>query len=353
MALFALMSLVWGSTWLAMKFGVASVPPVFFGGTRFVAAGLVLLLIAWRRREWRRFTRAEWGRLVLVQGLMVVLTYSALFWAIRYVPSGLAAVLDLAPMPVSLLVFGVMLGEDRWSVRGTVSLILGFAGLAVLFGPKITAPDDVLGLVGSAAMVFGALVYSLGSVVARPLAKTTPAAFLTGMTLLPGGLVLTLGALAFEPHAVEAARFDWSGAAWGGWLFLVVFGSLAAFTAYLRLIAQWGPSRAGSYAYVSPVIAVLLGVAILGEHVTWQDSGGMALLLAAAFCSLWGGDRGGAMDPVSRPMPPPSPRAPRPPAPAPDRARAELCPARPVPSRSGSPPAYPPVPSPPPPHPPR
>ena len=95
MALFALMSLVWGSTWLAMKFGVASVPPVFFGGTRFVAAGLVLLLIAWRRQEWRCFTRAEWGRLVLVQGLMVVLTYSALFWAIRYVPSGLAAVLDL------------------------------------------------------------------------------------------------------------------------------------------------------------------------------------------------------------------------------------------------------------------
>lgn len=284
--LFAVMCLIWGATWLAMKLGVASVPPVFFGGTRFVVAGLVLLLLAWLRGEVRRFDRHELGRLVLVQALMVVLTYGPLFWGIRYVPSGLTAVLDLALMPVSLLGFGIALGEEHWSLGRAVALGFGFAGLAVLFGPQVVAPTDLIGLLGAGAIVFSAVVYSLGSVIARPLAKTTSAAFLSGLTMLPGGLVLTIGALAFEPRALDAAGFDWAAAAWGGWLFLVLFGSLVAFTVYLRLIAVWGPARAGSYAYVSPVIAVPLGVLALREQVGLRDGLGMALLLAAAFCSL-------------------------------------------------------------------
>ena len=101
----------------------------------------------------------------------------------------------------------------------------------------------------------------------------------------PGGLVLTFGALALEPDAAAAARFDWTAPAWGGWLFLVLFGSLIAFTACMRLIDVWGPARAGSYAYVTPIIAVLLGVLLLGERVGLRDGVGMALLLLAAFCS--------------------------------------------------------------------
>jgi len=118
------------------------------------------------------------------------------------------------------------------------------------------------------------------------LSRTISPAFLSGLALLPGGLILTLGALALEPGALQAAHFNWGGAAWGGWLFLVLFGSLIAFTAYMRLIAVWGPTRAGSYAYISPVIAVLLGVLTLNERVGLRDGVGMALLLAAAFFSL-------------------------------------------------------------------
>jgi drug/metabolite transporter (DMT)-like permease len=229
---------------------------------------------------------AEARRLVLVQLLMVVLTYGPLFWGIRHVPSGLTAVLDLALMPVSLVVFGIALGEEHWNTTRAVALGFGFAGLGVLFGPQIAVPSDPVGLAGAAAIIFSAIVYSLGSVVARPLSRTLSPVFLSGMTLLPGGLILTLGALGLEPGALQAARFDWNGAAWGGWLFLVLFGSLIAFTAYMRLIAAWGPTRAGSYAYISPVIAVLLGVATLNERVGLRDGVGMALLLAAAFFSL-------------------------------------------------------------------
>jgi drug/metabolite transporter (DMT)-like permease len=248
----------------------------------------------------RRLGRAEAGRLAVVVVLMIVLTYAPLFWAITHVPSGLTAVLNLALTPVALIGFGIALGEERWSLGRAAALVLGFAGLAVLFGPRILVPTDPLGLLGAAAIVLSAVVYSLGSVISRPLTATTSATFMSGLTMLPGGLVLTVGALALEPGAAAAARFDWPEAAWGGWAFLVVFGSLVAFTAYLRLIAAWGPARAGSYAYVSPVIAVGLGMAVLGEQFSWRDGLGMALLLAAAFCSLR----------TTAPAAPPTPAAP-------------------------------------------
>jgi drug/metabolite transporter (DMT)-like permease len=154
-----------------MKFGVATVPPVFFGGTRFVAAGAAMLLLGWAHGEFRWLRRAEIGRLVVLQILMVVLTYGPLFWAIRHVPSGLTAVLDLALMPVSLVAFGILLGEERWTVPRVLALCCGFVGLAVLFGPQIAVPTDRLGLLGAGAIVFSAIVYSLGSVIARPLAQ--------------------------------------------------------------------------------------------------------------------------------------------------------------------------------------
>jgi drug/metabolite transporter (DMT)-like permease len=203
--LFAVMCVIWGATWLAMKLGVASVPPVFFAGTRFVVAGLALLLLAGLRGEVRQLEWLEFRRLVLVQQLMIVLTYASLFWGIRYVPSGLTAVLDLGLMPVSLLIFEIALGEERWSLARVVALGVGVVGLAVLFGPQIVVPTDQLGLLGAVAIVFSAMVYSLGSVVARPLTKTTSAAFMSGLTMLPGGLVLTFGALALEPGAMAAA----------------------------------------------------------------------------------------------------------------------------------------------------
>src|SRR5580704_15994708 len=160
--LFTLMCVIWGATWLAMKLAVASVSPIFFAGTRFVAAGIVLLMFAGLRGEMRRLARPELGRLLIVQLLMVVLTYAPLFWGIRHAPSGLTAVLDLALMPVSLLGFGIVLGEENWSLARVAALGFGFAGLAVLFGPQIVLPADPLGLLGAAAIVFSAVVYSLG-----------------------------------------------------------------------------------------------------------------------------------------------------------------------------------------------
>jgi drug/metabolite transporter (DMT)-like permease len=111
--------------------------------------------------------------------------------------------LDLVLMPASLLGFGIALGEKHWSSGGAAALGFGFAGLAVLFGPQIMVPTDSLSLLGAAAIVLSAVFYSLGSIIARPLTKTISAAFLSGLTMLPGGLVLRFGALAMEPGAVQ------------------------------------------------------------------------------------------------------------------------------------------------------
>lgn len=289
-ALFAAMCLVWGTTWIAVKAGVNAVPPCFFAGTRFVAAGLLLLAWARARGVWRPVPRRDVTRLAAVTLLMVSATYGLLFWGVRFVASGLAAILDLAFMPLALVAIGRLLGEERVTRLQGVGVALGVAGILVLFGPKALAgtAGNWVELAGGAAIVASALVYSLGSVLARALVRRYPPVLLSGVTTLGGGTVLLAGSLLAEPGARTAASFAWGARAWVAWLFLVLFGSLVAFTIYLRLIGAWGAARAGSYAFVSPVVAVLLGMAVFGEAVDGRELAGMAAMLTGAFLVLRG-----------------------------------------------------------------
>src|SRR3954447_15384522 len=201
-----------------------------------------------------------------------------------FVPSGLSAVLDLAIMPMALLVIGALLGEERLNRRRVVAIGTGTTGLLLLFGPKAVgaasgAPGE---LAGATAILASSVAYAWGSVLARPLLRHCQPAALAGMTMAAGGTVLILLAVAFEPGGADALRGAWGYQAWLGWLFLVLFGSLMAYTIYLRLLRDWGPVRAGSYAFVSPVIAVLVGIVVLGERVTLLDALGMMVMLAGA-----------------------------------------------------------------------
>jgi len=286
--LFAVMCLVWGATWIAVKAGIAVVPPLLFAGTRFVVAGLILLALARRREGPASLARRDLARGVAVTGLMIVATYALLFWGMKFVASGLASILDLAFMPVALLAIGAALGEDRVTRVRALGVAVGVGGLLVLFGPKAFAGSGggTMELLGAGAIVASAFVYSLGSVLARPLLRTYSPLLLSGATTLCGGCLLVAGAVAFEPGATQAIAGRWGVAAWAAWLFLVLFGSLVAYTIFLHLIGEWGASRAGSYAFVSPVIAVVLGVLVFGEVVTWLDGAGMATMLVGAWLSL-------------------------------------------------------------------
>ena len=287
-AAFAAMCLVWGTTWLAAKAGVDAVPPCFFVATRFIVAGLLLLGWCRLRGGLAPIVPRDLPRLAGVTLLMVTATYALLFWGVVFVSSGLAAILDLAFMPVALLGIGLMLGEERFSRLRAVGIGTGVAGILVLFGPKAMAggAGGAAELTGGSAIVASALVYSLGSVLARPLLRRYPTLLLAGMTTFCGGVVLLVGSLLLEPGALRAASFAWGRAAWAGWLFLVLFGSLIGYTIYLYLIRVWGASRAGSYAFVSPIVAVVAGALVFGEQVDRGEVAGMMLMLAGAFLAL-------------------------------------------------------------------
>jgi drug/metabolite transporter (DMT)-like permease len=287
--LFALVSLIWGATWIALKLGIATVPPILFAGTRFIAAGGLLMLLLRVRGDRMGIARAHLRRLAAVTILMIAVAYALLFWGTQFVTSGLSAMLNLAFMPAALLGIGALLGEDRFTGLRAAGVAVGVAGILILFGPKAIAPHGAAHtreLIGGGAIIASALVYALGSVLARPLLRVYTPAHLSAFTMLGGGLVLSVCALGFEPGAGAAMRFDWGLSAWSGWLFLVLFGSLVAFTAYLQLVRIWGTARAGAYAFVSPIVAVALGVAIFHEPVTRTDAAGMAIMLAGAWLTL-------------------------------------------------------------------
>ena len=281
--LFLVLCFVWGTTWLAMKIGVAHVPPGLFAGTRWTLAGLALLVWRLSHGETIRVPFRLRARLIIVTVLMVVLNQVIQLYGLLTIPAGLAAVLSSGLTPVSLLGFAVLLGQERFRWRQVAAIALGVAGILVLFGPK--AIDGAFGwpqIWGACAVIVGLLSYSLGSVLARPLMRTLPPGEVAAMTNFIGGLILLIGSLFLEPGAIRAATVFWGWPAVLAWLWLLLPGSLGATVIYFLLVRDWGASRTGTYAFVSPVVAVVIAVPLLGEQVAFTDVVGMVLMLSAA-----------------------------------------------------------------------
>jgi drug/metabolite transporter (DMT)-like permease len=288
---FVVLCLIWGATWIGIKAGIEVVPPLFFAGTRFVTAGLLLLAIAVVRGDRVALHAQDRLRFVIVSLLMISLCYGPLFWGMQYINSGTAAVLELSLTPVALLAFALLLGDERFEIKHAAAIGLGVTGLALLFGPEAlsgTGPSLNIGLqiFGGLAVASAAFTYGLGSVVARPLVERYPPFLVAGITTLLGGAVLLIYGLSFETGAMAALRGDWGLAAWAGWVFLVLFGSLIGYTLYMRLLRDIGASRAGSYAFVSPIVAVVLGVLVFGETIAPLDIPAMLLMLAGAYLAM-------------------------------------------------------------------
>jgi drug/metabolite transporter (DMT)-like permease len=290
---FVILCLIWGSTWIGIKAGIETVPPLLFASSRFIVAGLLLLLFARLREEGAGLDRRDLPRFAGVSLLMISLCYGPLFWGMQYVNSGTAAVLEMSLTVIALLTFALLLGEERWHAGRAFAIALGIGGLLILYGPDALNGEGGAGPYhawGMLAVASSSFTYSLGAVLAKPLLRRYPPFFVAGMTTLVGGLFLLAYALPFEEGALAATSGDWGWTAWGGWLFLVLFGSLIGYTIYMRLLRDIGASRSGSYAFVSPVIAVLLGMVLLGEQVDMLDVLGMAVMIAAAWLALRGRD---------------------------------------------------------------
>ena len=279
---FAIIYFVWGSTFLAIRIGVREVPPFLLAGMRFLVAGLVLYSWMIARGE-RSPNRRQWTSAFLVAVLLFVLDYGLLFWAEQRVPSGVAAVM-MATIPVFMALSEIVfLRTQGLTIRLTVALLIGIGGVAVLMSRSLGslhlggAPIDRLGAV---ALIIGSISWSVGSMFTRKLPLPASKVMSSGAQMLAGGVLLTLtaGVLGefrdFHPGAVSFG-------AWLALLYLIVAGSILAFTAYVWLIHHESPTKVGTYAYVNPVVAVLLGYFFGGESLGLRTVLGTLFILVS------------------------------------------------------------------------
>lgn len=285
--MFAFICFVWGTTWLAMKVGIASIPPGVFAGLRWTAAGTVLLLILRVRGERVLPPLRLVPRLLFVSVLLITLNQVIQLYGLKFITAGLAAVISSALTPIALLGFAVAFGQETITRRQAGALAVGVAGVFTLFGPSALAGTLHLSEIGGVLGVsIGCLCYTAGSVMTRPMMRHFGAVQLAGLTDLTGGVILLTASLALEPGAWAAMTLHWGWTPFLAWLYLLIPGSLLSTTMYFLLVRDWGASRPGLYAFVSPVIAVGIGAALFGEKLDWGDAVGMTLMLGAAGLAL-------------------------------------------------------------------
>jgi drug/metabolite transporter (DMT)-like permease len=260
---FAIIYFVWGSTFLAIRIGVAEVPPFLLAAMRFFTAGLLLYLWAISRGD-PSPNRQQWSSVALLAVLIFMVDYGLLFWAEQRVPSGVAAVMMALIPAFTALAEIIILGTQRLTVRLALALIIGIAGVAVLMSRSLSLGGTPIDRVGASALILAALGWSVASALARKVPLPSSKVMSSGAQMLSGGVFLGIAAAAlgelrgFHPGAVSAR-------AWLSLVYLIVPGSIIAFTAYVWLLHRESPTKVGTYAYVNPVVAVVLGYFVGGE----------------------------------------------------------------------------------------
>lgn len=286
---FAAVWLIWGSTYLAIRVVLETLPPFTMAGARFVVAGLVLGCFALLRGA-PRPTRAQWGTALLLGGLLFLGGNGAVVWAEQRIASGLAALL-VAIEPLWVVLLQARSGAGRPGPRAVAGVVLGIAGLVVLIGPWDLGASDRVDLAGSVVVVAGSLSWAIGSLAGRSARLPEPPPLAAATQMLAGGALLLVAGLA----AGEPARIAWGAVSHRSLLalgYLALFGSIVAFTAYLWLLRQVSPALASTYAFVNPVVAVVLG-ALFGAEPLTPRLLVAGVLIVGAVVLITVGERGG------------------------------------------------------------
>lgn len=279
---FATMYVTWGTTYLAIKYGVRdeALPPFLFGGFRILAAGL--LLSAWLvlRGRWTWPRADELPGMIGVAALLFVAGNGLITVAEITVDSGAAAVLA-ATTPLWMGLFGMLLvGSEKLTVRGWLGLLIGLGGVLVLLSPRLSDPAAFFRDAGPFLVLGSAASWALGSLLLRRQVHRGDHFVVAAQQMLLGGIGLILLGLAVgETRDLPATITP---GAIGAFLYLLVVGSLFGFVAFNWLLVHVSPSKVGTYAYVNPAVAVLVGWAF-GEDITWPILAGIAIILLGVF----------------------------------------------------------------------
>jgi len=278
---FLIVYLVWGSTFLAIRYAVETIPPFFTAASRHLVAGSILLAWAWWKGE--RPSAQAWRMGLILGFLFFLVGHGTLHWAETRVPSGVAAlVVAVEPIFVAWMIPLFRIGGPP-GAKTYLGLALGAASVAVLFQPDVTTADGIVP--GLLAVLLGSLSWAIGVVLSRKLqerrdGQVDTSAMNAALPLLCGAGMLAVGGLAlgeqdqFSLGAVSTLSLV-------GLLYLIVFGSLLAFTAYSWLLRHYPPTLVATHTYVNPIVALILGWAVAGERITSSIVISAALAVAA------------------------------------------------------------------------
>jgi len=278
---FAIIYLVWGSTYLAIRVGVQSLPPWLFAGTRFLAAGI--LMLAYARLTGARFpaARRDWGTIAVTGLLMLGAGNGLVTWSEQWIESNQAALI-VATSALWLAWLGTWGAQGEGLNRLTLlGLGLGFGGVAVLVGSGLRL--QVAPPLAYAGLTVAPLAWAAGSVWSRRAPVACPPVMTAALQMLLAGVVMTALGLALG----EAGRWAPKPEAWAALVYLVLFGSCLAYGAYLWLVHAVPPARLGTYAYVNPAVAVVLGWWLLDEHLDGTQVAGTVIILAGVLLVTW------------------------------------------------------------------
>lgn len=274
---FASLYLIWGSTYLAIRIGIETLPPFFMAGCRFLISGSLLYFWA-RKRGAPSPTAIQWRSTFIVGAFLLLGGNGGVVWAEQRLPSSIAAVV-IATVPFWMVLLEWLFQEGpRPTLLLALGLVLGFAGVVVLLSPSRSLKGQPLDSIGTAVLLFSAFSWACGSIYARRARLPSSPFLTTAMEMFAGGFLLLLaGVLTGEIHRFEAATFSLRSIL--ALAYLIFFGSFLGFTAYIWLLKVTTPAQASTYAFVNPVVAVLLGCLFAGEKFSFQSAVASAIIV--------------------------------------------------------------------------
>jgi drug/metabolite transporter (DMT)-like permease len=285
-AAFAAVYIFWGSTYLAIKYAIETLPPFLMAGARFVFAGSILYAWAWVSRDYEKPTAAHWKTSFIVGTLLLLGGNGGVVFAEHYISSSLAALL-VATEPFWIVLLGwLWLKGARPNLKVALGLVIGFLGVWLLIsgqhtgGAGATAANGSMQIISTVVIIASALSWAVGSIYGLRAPVSKSSLLTAGMQMISGGTVLLLvSLLSGEWSKFSLARVSTN--SWLGLMYLIIFGSLVAFTAYSWLLKNAPPAMVATYAYVNPVIAVFLGWLIAGESFTGQMLVGASVIVGS------------------------------------------------------------------------
>ena len=285
---FAIVCIVWGTTYLAIRIAVRTIPPLLLTGARFVTAGAVLFAFARFRGEAIPHGKRLLGELLLVGLLMVGLGNLSVVWAEQWVPSGIAALLvATAPFWAALMERLREYGERIDLPRG-IGMLIGFLGVALLVTPGgAGGAFDLHFILGALAVQIGSISWQYGTVRGKYNLRDVPPLMSSAFQMLIGGIAVSITGFAIG----EAKRLTWSREGVAALAYLTTFGSVVAYTSYVYALKKLPVTRMSMYAYINPLVAVILGWLILDERLTWVSIVAMCIILGGVALVQSGGRR--------------------------------------------------------------